>query len=133
MDEWSVYDPSPKNDLLTAESGYFAVVGSEETLVGFACSGIEARVPGLDEEADTLDVGLGMNPTFVGQGHGAEFGKVISDHFHQTIGASQLRAIVQTWNERSFRLALSRGRLFSNSRRNSNSCRNITGFTPCCH
>lgn len=71
LDEWSVYGPSSKNDFLTAESGYFAVVGSEETLAGFACSGIEVRVPGLDEEADTLDVGLGMNPIFAGQGHGA--------------------------------------------------------------
>lgn len=81
LDEWSVYDSSPKSDLFTTEAGYLVVVGSENILVGFACSGVEARVPGLSEAADTLDVGLGMNPIFVGQRHGAEFGAAVVSYF----------------------------------------------------
>jgi ribosomal-protein-alanine N-acetyltransferase len=107
--EWSVYNLSPENVLFTGEAGYVAVVGSEGTLVGFACEGIEARVPGLHQEIDTVDVGYGMNPIFVGQGHGFEFGTVVTDHFGDTLGANRLRVAVQSWNERSLKLAKSLG------------------------
>lgn len=109
LDEWSIYNPSPENDLFATETGYLAVVGSEKTLVGFACSGVEARVPGLCEEVDTLDIGLGMNPIFVGQRHGAEFGAAVVNHFHENTRASHLRVVVQSWNARSLRLTKSLG------------------------
>lgn len=109
LDEWSVYDSSPKNDLFTTEAGYLAVVGSEEILVGFACSGVEARVPGLSEAADTLDVGLGMNPIFVGQKRGLEFGAAIVTYFQENTSAGYLRVAVQSWNERSLNLARNLG------------------------
>ena len=80
LTQWSVYDSSPEDGLFTSEAGYVAVVGSDKTLVGFACHGNEARVPGLDQEIDTVDVGFGMNPLFVGQGHGSEFGTVVMDY-----------------------------------------------------
>lgn len=105
LDEWSVYNSSPKNDLFTTEAGYLAVVGSEHILVGFACSGVEARVPGLSEAVDTLDVGLGMNPIFVGQGRGAEFGAAVVSYFQDSTNARYLRVVVQSWNERSLNLA----------------------------
>lgn len=105
--EWSVYNLSPENVLFTGEAEYVAVVGSEGTLVGFACEGIEARVPGLHQEIDTVDVGYGMNPIFVGQGNGFEFGTVVMDYFRNTTGASRFRVVVQSWNERSLRLAKS--------------------------
>ena len=96
-------------ELLTSEAGYVAIVGAEGTLVGFACEGFEARVPGLNHERDTLDVGYGMNPIFVGQGHGFEFGTVITDYFGNTTSANSLRVAVQSWNARGLRLAKSLG------------------------
>lgn len=109
LDEWSVYNSSPTSDLFTTEAGYLAVVGSENVLVGFACSGVEARVPGLNEAVDTLDVGLGMNPIFVGQGHGAKLGAAVVSHFQESTNASYLRVVVQSWNERSLNLARNLG------------------------
>ncbi|MDP1712527.1 MAG: GNAT family N-acetyltransferase [Candidatus Nanopelagicaceae bacterium] len=109
LDEWSVYNSSQKSDLFTTEAGYLAVVGSEEILVGFACSGVEARVPGLSEAVDTLDVGLGMNPIFVGQRRGAEFGATVVSYFQENTNASYLRVVVQSWNERSLNLARNLG------------------------
>lgn len=109
LDEWRVYNSSPKSDLFTTDAGYLAVIGSENILVGFACSGVEARVPGLSDRADTLDMGLGMNPIFVGQRHGAEFGTAVVSHFHENTNASYLRVVVQSWNERSLNLARTLG------------------------
>ena len=108
-DEWSVYDSSPESDLFTTEAGYLAVVGSGKSLVGFACYGVEARVPGLIERVDALDVGFGMNPVFVGQGHGAEFGAAVMDYFQESAEGNHLRVVVQSWNERSLTLARNLG------------------------
>ncbi len=109
LDEWSVYNFSPMSDLFTTEAGYLTVVGSENVLVGFACSGVEARVPGLSEAVDTLDVGLGMNPIFVGQRRGAEFGAAVVSYFQENTNASYIRVVVQSWNERSLNLARNLG------------------------
>ncbi|OIQ80862.1 hypothetical protein GALL_373790 [mine drainage metagenome] len=108
-DAWSVYNSPPESDLFTTEFGYLAVVGLDGTLVGFACSGAEARVPGLSEEIDTLDIGFGMNPIFVGKNHGAEFGAAIVDHYLKSNRASHLRVVVQSWNQRSLKLTKNLG------------------------
>lgn len=109
LDEWSVYNSSLTSNLFTTEAGYLAVVGSENILVGFACSGVEARVPGLSEAKDTLDVGLGMNPIFVGQRRGVEFGAAIVSYFQESTNDSYLRIVVQSWNDRSLNLARNLG------------------------
>jgi len=109
LDEWSVYNSSPKSDLFTTDAGYLAVLGSENIPVGFACSGVEARVPGLSDRPDTLDVGLGMNPIFVGQRHGVEFGVAVVSYFQENTNASYLRVVVQSWNERSLNVARNLG------------------------
>jgi ribosomal-protein-alanine N-acetyltransferase len=94
---WQVYDSGP--ELLRAEDGYQAVAGGG-VLVGFCCSGGEARVPGLAEAPGILDIGVGMNPAGTGSGHGLAFGRAVLGHF----GPIPLRAVVQSWNERSLRL-----------------------------
>jgi RimJ/RimL family protein N-acetyltransferase len=106
---WRTYDSQPENGLLSAEAGYQAVTGDGGgPLVGFCCSGGEARVPGLAEQEGVLDIGVGMDPELVGQGHGKEFGDVVLDHY-RAAGATRLRAVVQSWNERSIRLTRSLG------------------------
>ena len=55
-DRYSTYDVG---EVVTAADGYWAVVGEEEELVGYCCFGQEARVPGVDEEHGTLDIGYG--------------------------------------------------------------------------
>lgn len=101
---WSVYDSG--GGRLDPAMGYWAVVegtGDGERLVGFACLGEDARVPGLAEVPGVLDVGVGMKPGLVGQGRGVEFATTVLD-FAASRGARRLRAVVQEWNERSLRL-----------------------------
>jgi RimJ/RimL family protein N-acetyltransferase len=102
---WRCYDLRPEDGLLEADDGYLAVVGDPGgELVGFLCTGEEARVPGIGEEPDVVDVGVGMRPELVGQGYGVRFGEAVLDHL-RAIGASRARAVVQSWNERSIRTA----------------------------
>lgn len=98
---WHVYDSRPDDPLLTVEAGYRAVTGEDGTLVGYYCTGAEARVPGLAEEPGVLDVGVGMAPEWVGRGHGLAFARAVLDRIAD---GRRLRAVVQAWNERSLRL-----------------------------
>jgi RimJ/RimL family protein N-acetyltransferase len=69
------------------------------------CTGQEARVPGLAEQDGIVDIGVGMRPDLVGRGLGSAFGAVVLGHVQDVCGDRPLRAAVQSWNERSLRLA----------------------------
>lgn len=103
---WAVYDADGPLD---PALGYWAVVddraaGGGERLVGYACLGEDARVPGLGETPGVLDVGVGMRPELVGQGLGPDFARTVLAFAAAEGGAARLRAVVQDWNERSLRL-----------------------------
>ncbi len=101
---WDVYDSHP-GDRLSAEAGYQAVVDGAGNLVGFLCLGQEARVPGLAEADGLVDIGVGMRPELVGQGLGRAFGAVVVSHVARCCGEIPLRAVIQSWNQRSLRMA----------------------------
>lgn len=95
---WAVYDVTGPVD---PGEGFWAVVDEDGEVVGFACFGVEARVPGLDERPGVLDVGVGMRPDLTGHGRGREFATAVLDHGRAVTGARRLRAVVQDWNARS--------------------------------
>lgn len=99
----AVYDVTSAQPILDDLPDYFAVT-SGERLVGFCCVGHAARIPGLTEQVDVLDVGLGMDPELVGLGCGDEFGRTVLAFLVTTHPDQELRAVVQDWNERSLRL-----------------------------
>lgn len=106
---WAVYDVTAPLD---PAEGFWAVLddtaeGSD--VVGFACFGVEARVPGLEERPGVLDVGVGMRPDLTGHGRGRAFAEAVLAHAGQVSSARTLRAAVQEWNERSLRLLLGLG------------------------
>jgi [ribosomal protein S18]-alanine N-acetyltransferase len=106
---WRIYDSSP-DGTITAESGYEAVADSATgALVGYICLGAEARVPGLGPEPGIVDVGAGMRPDLVGARIGTEFGATVLGHIAALAGKDRLRAVVQSWNERSLRLCAGLG------------------------
>ncbi|WP_433679920.1 GNAT family N-acetyltransferase [Nocardia sp. CA-119907] len=101
---WSVYD-STEGELHNAAGEYRAVVGrDDDEMVGFYCTGAEARVPGLDGQPGVVDLGVGMAPTWVGQGYGFSFGNAVITHIRRAHPTSVLRVVVQSWNTRSLRL-----------------------------
>jgi ribosomal-protein-alanine N-acetyltransferase len=101
--DWSIYDLSTSQPLLDNLPSYYTVVNRAE-LIGFCCIGIEARIAGMDEDPATLDVGMGMNPQLVGRGNGAQFGEIVLQYLDVHHPGVTLRAVIQSWNERSLRL-----------------------------
>lgn len=103
---WSIYD----GDGATLETDdTWAVLDETDRLVGFYCTGSEARVPGLEAERNLLDIGVGMRPQLIGTGNGRAFATAILAHCRIHSRASRARVVVQAWNVRSLRLAASMG------------------------
>ena len=101
---WHIYDSRPE-DRISGDSGYDAVTDpATGALVGFICVGPEARVPGVGDEPGIVDVGAGMRPDLVGTRIATEFGPAVLGHIRALAGEARLRALVQSWNERSLRL-----------------------------
>jgi ribosomal-protein-alanine N-acetyltransferase len=93
---------------LRPELGYF-VVEADGELVGYACVGAEARVPGVEEEAGTVDVGYGMRPDLIGQGRGREFVGAVLAYVAEQHPEARLRMSILDWNRRSRNVAEAHG------------------------
>lgn len=99
---WAVYDVADSQILVGELDHYSAIVDASDVLHGFFCVGPAARVPGLEPDPRYVDIGIGLDPAIVGIGRGAAVGRLVMRH----LGSDQrLRAVVQSWNERSLRLA----------------------------
>jgi [ribosomal protein S18]-alanine N-acetyltransferase len=101
-DRYSTYNIG---EVVTAADGYWAVVGEGEELLGYCCFGREARVPGVDEERGTLDIGYGMRPDCLGKGLGRVFVTAIIDFAIRKFSPQQLRLLILGWNQRSRKVA----------------------------
>ena len=100
-DRYATYDVG---EIVTAEDGFWAVEHDTE-LIGYCCFGAEARVPGVEEEVGTLDVGYGLRPDLVGQGRGPAFAQAILAFGVDAFAPERLRLLILTWNERSRKVA----------------------------
>jgi len=94
------------NELL--ETPYYAVLNSDEALVGFFCIGSAAQVPfgvTVGVYSDELtDIGIGMNPSLTGKGFGASFFSFILSHVHETNNVESIRLTVAKFNQRAIHL-----------------------------
>lgn len=100
-DRYSTYDV---HEAPSTEAGYWAVLDEGE-LVGYCCFGAEARVPGVEQEDGTLDVGYGMRPDLVGMGRGRSFVSGILAFAADEFSHSQRRLLILDWNQRSGKVA----------------------------
>jgi [ribosomal protein S18]-alanine N-acetyltransferase len=94
---------------LGSDLGFFAVDDDDGDLVGYGCFGVEARVPGVEEDPGTIDVGYGMRPDLIGQGRGREFVGAILAYVVAGDPTARLRMSILHWNERSRRVAEAHG------------------------
>jgi len=100
---WAVYNLNGQaRQLIDAFWSGRASLGGE--LIGFFCVGAEARVPGLEEIDGILDLGWGMSPDWVGRGLGRLFGAGVLHAVRHLFDSNQIRAVVQSWNERGIRV-----------------------------
>jgi RimJ/RimL family protein N-acetyltransferase len=90
---------------LGLDRGFFAVEDDAGELVGFGCTGAEARVPGVEPEEGTVDVGYGLRPDLTGGGRGFAFVGAVLAHVTERHPEARLRMSILGWNGRSRRVA----------------------------
>ena len=88
--------------------GAYKVVLDGENVIGFYCTGQSALVPFGHTvnayRAPCIDLGLGMNPVFVGQGNGQLFCTFVIEQIEQENPQMPLRLTVATFNKRAIHL-----------------------------
>ena len=87
---------------------YSTVLDDQDEVFGFFCIGESAQVPiGIDFGAypkGYIDVGIGMNPEFTGQGRGLTFLTFILNYIKEVYGDVPLRLTVAVFNSRAIHL-----------------------------
>ncbi len=109
---WRYPEPYANYDVegaLGRDLGFFAVDDDDGGLVGYGCTGAEARVPGVEEEPGTVDVGYGMRPDLIGRGLGREFVGAVLARAAEADPSARLRMSILRWNDRSRRVAEAHG------------------------
>ena len=87
--------------MLSPESPHFAVIGPDDSLIGFIGIGREAQVPGGDYAEGAIDIGIGLRPDWTGRGIGRE---VLAGFIREAgFAEARLRATIAAFNLRSQR------------------------------
>lgn len=94
-------------ELLDPAQHYAAATDETGRLIGFACFGTSAQVPGGREAGyytdAALDLGLGMRPALTGQGRGAVFVSAAITFGQHQFQATAFRLSVAAFNQRAIR------------------------------
>jgi RimJ/RimL family protein N-acetyltransferase len=106
---YSLYDVLDPERLLDPEYEYHAAFGREGELVGYCCFGPDARVPGLEQEVDVLDVGVGLRPDLTGIGLGGGFLRAACRLGEELHDPEAYRVVIAAFNKRAQRVAYALG------------------------
>jgi ribosomal-protein-alanine N-acetyltransferase len=100
---YDIYDLGSDLGFMLDPALRYSAVRRDGDLIAYSCIGADARVPGLDAAPGTDDLGFGLHPGLVGQGHsrtvlpwllGALGDQIVGDH---------LRVVILEWNIRSLK------------------------------
>ena len=105
-------DKEDMDELL--DGSYYSCYDANGELVGYFCYGKAAQVPGgqkaeLYNGDNTLDIGLGMKPSLVGQGMGKKFLRNGLSYGKEKFNPQKFRLSVATFNKRAIALYESLG------------------------
>jgi enoyl-CoA hydratase/carnithine racemase/GNAT superfamily N-acetyltransferase len=93
---WQVYDalePFPPDE------GYWAVVDSNDRLMGYCCLGEAARAAEVPGEPTVLDLAIGIRPDLSGRGWGVELGRAAVAYARSVAAGRRVRTTVPGWNK----------------------------------
>ncbi|CAG9621502.1 hypothetical protein BACCIP111883_02275 [Sutcliffiella rhizosphaerae] len=90
------------------DGSYKYLIDEKQEILGYFCTGKAAQVPAGHKtnvyKQDAIDIGLGMNPKFIGQGNGYKFCTFIINYFFESAPESTLRLSVAIFNKRAIHL-----------------------------
>ena len=118
--DFASYDLSSDDESCFADpNSEYLAIRCELELIGFICLGAEARVAGMIEDSELLDVGVGIRPDLVGRGESQHLMPAIVSLLDERTGQIALRAVVKAWNRRAQRAAEHAGFQSSGAHKNA--------------
>lgn len=108
---YSVYSMTTGQALIDEflDGSYYTIKNENQELIGYFCFGANAQIPEGNNfdiycEEGLVDLGLGMNPDFTGQGHGVEFLEKILEFTKGKFSSNKIRLSVASFNKRAIKL-----------------------------
>lgn len=105
-----VYDPR-SGAVELRDPDHVALALHDGVLLGYGTLGLEAQVPGGTYAGgqDVLDLGIGLRPDLVGQGHGSDVLRALMKEAQRRFTASRYRVTVASANPRATALVMRLG------------------------
>ncbi|MDI9215812.1 MULTISPECIES: GNAT family protein [Clostridium] len=108
---YSIYSLDGNNNCIREllNGDYYSAVDMKNSIVGYYCFGRSAQVPighkyGVYNNKSIMDIGLGINPEFCGQGLGKEFLKIGLDFAREEFNVKEFRLTVASFNKRAIKV-----------------------------
>ena len=89
--------------LLDPKNAFYAL-SRQEQLEGYCSFGLDGQVPGGHYSAEALDIGMGIRPDLVGQGHGKQYAQAVARYGANKLRYKQLRVTIAQFNKRAQRV-----------------------------
>lgn len=90
--------------LLDPENAFYAILNPQGELEGYCSFGSDGQVPGGNYGVEALDIGMGIRPDLIGQGHGEEYAQAVVKYGADRYGAQKLRVTIAAFNKRAQRV-----------------------------
>lgn len=110
-DPYSIYTLDGSNSCIREllNGDYYSAVDKENNIIGYYCFSRSAQVPsgnkyGVYDNRNFMDIGLGINPDFCGQGLGEEFLKIGLDFARSELSSKEFRLTVAAFNKRAIKV-----------------------------
>ncbi len=111
-DRYNFATDNPQEDLrylLDTQNAFHAILNNRGAMVGFCSFGPDGQVSGGGYHDDALDIGLGICPDLVGQGHGKQYAAAVANYGATQYKAQRLRVTIAAFNQRAQRVWLGLG------------------------
>ncbi len=90
--------------LTNSKNAFYAILNVHEELEGYCSFGADGQVPGGDYQTEALDIGMGMRPDLVGQGHGKHYAQAVVRYGANQYRAQHCRVTIAEFNQRAQRV-----------------------------
>ena len=100
---WGYAELADTGRLLDRDRAYYSVANSEGEVVGCCCFGLEARQPGGDYAASSIDLAAWLRPDLTGFGRGARFVATVLTFARALFAGMPLRVTAPAANKRALR------------------------------
>ena len=90
--------------LLDSQNAFYAILNPQTELKGFCSFGPDGQVPGGAYPDNALDIGMGIRPDLVGQGHGKQYAEAVADYGATRYNTQRLRVTIAAFNHRAQRV-----------------------------